>query len=59
MKVFYRPEQTAANTGSYSPSASKPAKAVADWLDRGLIQPEERHLPPTQERQASSLLAIR
>lgn len=41
MKVFYRPEQTAANTGSYSPSASKPAKAVADWLNRGLIQPED------------------
>jgi acetoin utilization deacetylase AcuC-like enzyme len=37
MKVFYRPEQTARNAGVFSPSAAKPALAVADWLQRGLI----------------------
>ena len=29
--VFFRPEMTAANVGQYSPSAAKPAQAVADW----------------------------
>jgi acetoin utilization deacetylase AcuC-like enzyme len=38
MKVFYRPEQTARNSGTYSPSAGKPALVVQDWLSRGLIQ---------------------
>jgi acetoin utilization deacetylase AcuC-like enzyme len=33
MKIFYRPEQTALNNGdSFSPSAGKPAKVVASWL---------------------------
>lgn len=36
MPVFYRPEQTAQNANSYSPSASKPAQVIADWQDRGL-----------------------
>lgn len=38
MKVFYRPEQTACNMGTFSPSAHKPAQVVQDWLVRGLIQ---------------------
>lgn len=38
MKVFYRPEQTAINSGAYSPSAAKPALVVRDWLARGLIR---------------------
>ena len=38
MKVFYRPEQTARNSGTFSPSAEKPAQVVGDWLARGLIQ---------------------
>ena len=38
MKVFYRPEQTARNAGTFSPSAGKPALVVQDWLARGLIQ---------------------
>jgi acetoin utilization deacetylase AcuC-like enzyme len=38
MKVFYRPEQTARNIGTLSPSAEKPAQVVQDWLSRGLIQ---------------------
>lgn len=37
MKLFYRSEQSAANVGSYSPSAGKPAQVVADWLRRGLV----------------------
>jgi len=41
MKVFYRPEQTAANAGSYSPSAAKPAQVVRDWLDKGVIREED------------------
>ena len=32
MKVFYRPEQTARNAGTFSPSAGKPALVVQDWL---------------------------
>lgn len=38
MKVFYRPEQTARNISTFSPSAEKPAQVVRDWLERGLIQ---------------------
>ena len=38
MKVFYRPEQTARNISTFSPSAEKPAQVVRDWLQRGLIQ---------------------
>lgn len=38
MKLFYRPEQSAANAGSFSPSAAKPAQVMADWLRRGLVQ---------------------
>lgn len=34
--VFFRPEMTAANVGAYSPSAAKPAKAVADWQTKKL-----------------------
>jgi acetoin utilization deacetylase AcuC-like enzyme len=41
MKVFYRPEQVASNASSFSPSASKPALVVEDWLHRGLIGPED------------------
>lgn len=36
--VFFRPEMSALNAGSYSPSAGKPALVVKDWLDRGLIE---------------------
>ena len=44
MHVFYRPEQTAAIRNSAgSPSAGKPALAVADWLRRGLVSPEQVH----------------
>jgi acetoin utilization deacetylase AcuC-like enzyme len=32
MKIFYRPEQTAPQNDSFSPSAGKPAKVVANWL---------------------------
>lgn len=38
MKVFYQPEQTARNVGTFSPSAGKPALVVQDWLGRGLIR---------------------
>jgi len=38
MKIFYRAEQTAPNSGTFSPSASKPALVVQDWLARGLIR---------------------
>lgn len=41
MKVFYRAEQNARNTKSYSPSAGKPRLAVEDWLSRGLIDPDD------------------
>lgn len=41
MKVFYRPEQSAHNAASYSPSAGKPAQVVADWLDRGVINADD------------------
>lgn len=41
MLVYYRPEQTATNRQClYSPSAGKPARAVADWLRKGLITPD-------------------
>lgn len=36
MDVFYRPEMVAANTESYSPSASKPKLVVEDWIKRNL-----------------------
>lgn len=43
MKVFYTPQMTA-DSESYSPSASKPTLAVADWLAHGLgievVKPE-------------------
>lgn len=32
--VFYRPEQSALNPTSYSPSAGKPALVMADWIER-------------------------
>ena len=35
LPVFYRPEMSA-STASFSPSSSKPAAAVADWLAHGL-----------------------
>lgn len=35
MKVFYNPKMSTPSHG-YSPSGSKPAAAVADWIDRGL-----------------------
>lgn len=35
MKVFFN-EQMSVESGGYSPSASKPAAAVADWLAHGL-----------------------
>ena len=35
MKVFYNSKMSV-DSGSYSPSGSKPAAAVADWLARGL-----------------------
>jgi len=31
LKIFYRPEQTALNADSFSPSAGKPAQVVASW----------------------------
>lgn len=40
LKVFYRPEQNA-ETDSYSPSASKPAKVVQHWLESNCITPED------------------
>jgi len=33
MKIFYRKEQSSDKANSYSPSAGKPALAVADWLN--------------------------
>jgi hypothetical protein len=41
LKLFYRIEQSAAHGGSFSPSASKPALVVADWLRRGLGHVED------------------
>ena len=41
MKLFYRPEQSAANAGTYSPSAGKPALVVSDWLRRDLISQDD------------------
>jgi acetoin utilization deacetylase AcuC-like enzyme len=41
MKVFYRPEQVATNTTTYSPSAYKPKQVVDDWLGRGIIQADD------------------
>lgn len=54
MKIFYRPEQCAANAASYSPSAAKPAQVVADWLARGLISKADIHTfePATREQLA-------
>ena len=41
MKIFFRKEQVARYTGSYSPSAGKPALVVADWLKHGLITADD------------------
>ena len=41
MKLFYRPEQSATNAGTFSPSAGKPALVVADWLRRGLVNADD------------------
>lgn len=41
MKLFYRPAQSAANAGSSSPSAGKPALVVDDWLRRGLVEADD------------------
>ncbi len=48
--VFYRPEMVAANVGAYSPSAAKPAQAVADWQRQGLPI-EVLEFPPVTEAQ--------
>lgn len=37
MKVFYRLEMSCTEANSFSPSAGKPAQAVADWLKHSLI----------------------
>jgi acetoin utilization deacetylase AcuC-like enzyme len=34
VKVFYTPEQSVPEVDSYSPSAGKPARLVAQWLER-------------------------
>lgn len=39
IKVFYDPRQSCESANSYSPSASKPAKVVADWLSDERIAP--------------------
>lgn len=36
LPVFYRPEQVAQNSTSYSPSATKPKLVLQDWHKRGL-----------------------
>lgn len=36
LPVFYMPEQTAASNNSFSPSAGKPAKVLAEWQRLGL-----------------------
>lgn len=36
LPVFYRPEMSVADNPSFSPSAGKPAQAVADWMLNGL-----------------------
>ncbi len=38
--IFYRPEMSA-HADSYSPSSSKPQRVVQDWLQRGLVKPED------------------
>ena len=43
MKVFYTPRQSVAENASFSPSAGKPEKLVAQWLERypiELVEPE-------------------
>jgi acetoin utilization deacetylase AcuC-like enzyme len=39
IKVFYDPRQSCESANSYSPSAAKPAKVVADWLSDERIAP--------------------
>lgn len=41
MNVFYRPEQTARNSGVFSPSALKPMLVVEDWLARHIVEPSD------------------
>lgn len=49
LPVFFRPEQVALNSSSYSPSAAKPQQVVNDWTRHGLdievhsFQPVTRH----------------
>lgn len=43
MKVFYTPKQSVSQNTSFSPSAGKPERVVAQWLERypiELIEPE-------------------
>lgn len=39
IKVFYDPRQSCESANSYSPSAAKPTKVVADWLSDERIAP--------------------
>lgn len=39
LPIFYTPQQSCPNAASYSPSAGKPALAVADWLSNDKIAP--------------------
>lgn len=41
MKVFYNKYQSSKAANSYSPSAGKPALAIADWQKHGLITNED------------------
>ena len=50
MKVFYREEQTAKHNSSFSPSAGKPAQAVASWKRLGLPVEIMDFEPATREQ---------
>lgn len=47
--VFYRPEMSVAVNDSFSPSAGKPARVVADWLKRNLPIQVRTFDPVTRE----------
>jgi acetoin utilization deacetylase AcuC-like enzyme len=50
LPIFYRPEQTAANPSSSSPSASKPADVLASWRTLGIPLDIQTFEPLTRDQ---------
>jgi acetoin utilization deacetylase AcuC-like enzyme len=54
MRVYYSREMVAENADSFSPSASKPAKVIADWRAKGFSLDVKKPLPVSGKTMAQA-----